>query len=522
MYVAPPDGAALPSILAAQAALSSRFPDAGECFGCLGLNAAMIASRYFLDKISAATLLERHTLAPVLLAVREAHDAAAFRKRLEEGKATTADIAQARNQLPIARAVRRCPQCVAVDCKKVGWAFARRAHQLIPVEVCSTHQCPLEEVCSACGNPFWTLARYPRDRYRSVLSSCQVCGCSDGKPLPAEPSRASADLSIALERCLAGRIGDNLRPASILSLSERLANWAAVTGNDLHELFVHYWSSESFAAACSSASASTRQMDWVMAAHAIPADSYTTLAFWCFACAHLPPDCELPRDGANFHADPIMRDTTKIARQFGLPSVCVGQYLSGMTIHHVKHRGWSVAALQLMLEALPRDLRCTVEARHKQARFARGHPQPNEMQEYAQDLRQRQRQRALAHIEKGVNTRARFRHAARDLAQWLEEEDGLWFASVLHDGRGRRRDPGTFRSRVLQILAAAEPWSVVERNPYFIRRERHGVQAMGKRALGYYRLICQIDPTAYLWMLKNDRAWFRRTVGRKRPAAAAL
>lgn len=510
-----PNGATLPSILAANAALNQPVPNLGETNSLLGFHAAEIARAIGAGEVDAATLIAQHSLANILLALRTPSEACELWTEMKaENHPQRTLMTRMWTGFTLASRVRRCPECAREDLARFGWVFARAIHQLLPVRECLVHGCALEDACAECGQPLWEIVpNCTAQRNRQMLARCAICGGERGRPFVLQRCAGRRDVQHLFDRCLRNPFDCRLQPAARLHLVERLAAWAAHSATDLEQQFAAYWGANGFKEACSEANASCRQLTMAMRGDKVPYDPYTCIALAAFAHWVLPP-AELVRNASVNLPDERGKDGSLVAaaRQQGLPWGAVQLYLKGRTVQYLDCRGWPRHAIASFLNSLPDHQRESLMDRHKNARFSRGNYEPAESEEYLAGIRERYREQAKrAVIERGARTRVRLRHLARKATSWLEKDDADWLEKLVPSQRAAAPDLPMRRGNVLELLQSMQCCPV----PHCFNgriRVRNGVEARGIRSAGYYTLLERMDAPLYRWMIANDSEWFHTTV----------
>ncbi|MGJ7571095.1 hypothetical protein ACSFBX_11220 [Variovorax sp. RB2P76] len=162
---------------------------------------AMALSDRLSGAISASTLIEEHSMAPLFNAFCLGRDPSKLIKAQTAGKPTYGGMPP-RAAFCLELPLRRCPQCVQRDLEAFGFAHWYVHHQVRQVRHCAEHRCALESVCARCERVFlYSLT------WQGADEGCWHCGAETGLPDPDDrisTCRGYWSLLEAIQGCLRG------------------------------------------------------------------------------------------------------------------------------------------------------------------------------------------------------------------------------------------------------------------------------------------------------------------------------
>jgi len=240
-----PRGATVRSILAVASACGRRIvPNHAATVYLTGFGAPTILSSMLPD-VAPADVLQRHTLAPLLLAI---HPNALRPFILQLMMSPPRWVPTSYRRSSLSRHVRRCPICVSLDIDNgVGFAFSRVIHQLQNIRRCPDHGVALEENCAECGHPFSKLEKLASapSSAKEQLAACRNCGATAGIPLHVHDCAGYE----AYERLLVSTFAGGwtaLDPVDRFALIADAAARSSEAGIDIREEFSRFWESDSY------------------------------------------------------------------------------------------------------------------------------------------------------------------------------------------------------------------------------------------------------------------------------------
>nr|WP_315428141.1 TniQ family protein [uncultured Albidiferax sp.] len=296
-----------------------------------------IAQRCLPPSEDLRTALRRYSAAPILLALRQEEHAAKLEETLLQGLRPKTGPHRV---LPVSSTVRRCPECVDEDLRDVGVACARVLHQVIGVAHCPSHNIPLQQACSKCGQEFEELTISSGRIVSTILDlkHCPACGCTSGVNL----TLPKADMYRLFVDLLVGAFKGNawlLQPKIRTHLVEAAAECSAKEGTAVTAAFAAEWGTDSFddaAAVCGANPGILKRALLGMDLNSNPTAAVMSIAFALSFLAKRQifyggKFCEL--DGANGNSTPVddtLEDRLRCAGKIhGVPSALIERLAEG-------------------------------------------------------------------------------------------------------------------------------------------------------------------------------------------------
>ncbi|TAK89405.1 MAG: hypothetical protein EPO09_17390 [Aquabacterium sp.] len=219
-------------------AIRSMAGGAGSLQSRFGYRAATLSRTVLNGTTSPETILEKHSMFPLIAALASTQVVPLWRNAIANGN----DAARLR-YLPVlhqwvkpSRRLRLCRSCVLSDLETHGTGHWRVVHQVPAIRFCHQHDEVLHDECADCGSAFGG-----KDKWALPSDPCGHCGSLNSRsslsPLKSDGYNALADLTV---RALNGQAPE-LEPEIRAALLRHIIQLAQTDAETLLDQFLDWW-----------------------------------------------------------------------------------------------------------------------------------------------------------------------------------------------------------------------------------------------------------------------------------------